>query len=195
MSKTMLRILLLMLLAPVCWGACDVSKFNVEEIRSKHVKFSAEPSESSAFNLLNAIPDRFCEFNTLYGYHKKAGPLYDTPLYNQFRELEKYIKPEFLIKKYVALASEAEWDADSVNYLQYAYRGLLEKYPKQVIDEILSLPKGKSEVAIKFLFDGPHPSQKILKGTDRDEICNINAAFCDILSHVENDLLKSDHHH
>jgi hypothetical protein len=184
-----------MLLSPICWAACDVSKFNVEEIRSKHVGFSAEPSEFTALDLLNAIPDRFCEFNTLYGYHKKAGPLYGTPLNDQFRELEAYIKPELLISKYVVLASEAKWDADSVNYLQYAYRGLLKKHPKEIIDEILLLPKGKVEVAINFLFDGPHPSQKILKGSGRDEICNINTAFCDILSRVEKKLLKNEHHH
>lgn len=191
----MIRILFLMLLAPICWGACDVSSFNIKDIRSKHVAFSNEKNASTAIALLSAIPNKFCEFNTLYGYHKKAGPLYNTPLYKQFRELEVYIKPDILIRKYVNLASEAKWDEDSVNYLQHAYRDLLRKYPKEIIAEIMSLPKEKSKTAVKFIFDGPHPSQKILKGPDRDEICNINAAFCDILSHVENDLLKSDHHH
>jgi hypothetical protein len=194
-SKSMLRILILIFIAPLSWGACDMSKFNTQEIRALHNKFSEAPSSDNAVDLIMAMPDRFCEFNALYGYDKKAGPLYDVPLYNQFDKLEAYIDHKVLISKYVALASEAKWDADSVNYLQYSYRELFLKHPKETIDSILSLPKNKVRTAVNFLFDGPHPSRTMLKEPTRTKICNINSDFCEILGNVESTLLKKEHHH
>jgi len=191
----MLRILLLIFIAPLSYGACDISKFNTQEIRALHNKFSEKPSSENASDLIMAMPDRFCEFDALYGYDKKAGPLYNTPLHDQFEKWTEYIDHKALINKYVALASEAKWDADSVNYLQYSYRELFLKHPKETIGLILSLPKNKARTAVNFLFDGPHPSRKILKEPARSKICNIDGDFCKILGKVESKLLEKEHHH
>ncbi len=161
-----------------------------------HDKFRSDPNLKNAEIFFNSIPSRFCEFNKIYGYpDDKAGPLYGIYLHDTLPKLESFISAEKLIPKYVALASEAKWDADSVNALQEAYYELFLKKPSLVINAIMSLSKTKRKAAITFIFDGPHPSNTILNDDKKKNVCAINQQFCLELYQVEKELLEKEREH
>ncbi len=191
----MLKILVFLLFAPLTWGSCDISSFNTSDIRRLHEDFIAKPNANSAIEFFNSIPNKFCEFNGIYGYNKKAGPLYEIQLYETFDKLALFIDSETLQNKYIILASEAHWNADNVNYLKHSYNALFLKIPQYSIERILKLPKSKRATAISFLFDGPHPSQSILRGKNKARICDLNQEFCLLLNSVEKKLLAHEHEH
>lgn len=191
----MIRILFLVLLSPIAWATCDVSNYDIENMKLVHQEFSDNPNKKSAESVLKIFPNRFCEFNALYGYDVDAGPLYFVPLHDQLDTLLKYVSPEQIIEKYVAIASEGRWYADNIGTLQYSYRNMLLKYPEIIIDKILSLPKENISTAIAFFFDGPHPSQTIIKGEKKNNVCVLNQDFCEILTIVEKQLLEKEHNH
>ncbi len=192
--KMMIQILLILFfLTSLAWADCDISKFDINYMRKVHEDFENNPNLKNATKFFDSIPDQFCEFNKIYGYPEdKEGPLYGLELYETLPKLESFIPSKKLISKYVALASEAKWDADSVNYLQHSYHRLFLKEPNLAIKEIMSLPEIKRKKAIKFIFDGPHPSNKILHGEKKKKICEIDHQFCLELNQIEKELLSEE---
>jgi len=192
--KMISKILLtLFLLSSQVWAECDISKFNINYMRNVHDKFEDNPNLKNATMFFGSIPDRFCEFNKIYGYPgHKEGPLYRLDLHETLPKLESFIPTKKLVSKYIALASEAKWDADNVNALQDAYHDLFLKKPDLVIKEIMGLPETKRKKAITFIFDGPHPSNTILHGDEKNKICEINHQFCFELNQIEKELLKEE---
>jgi len=176
------------------WAECDISKFDIKHMREAHNQFKNEPNLESANLFFESIPNKFCAFNEIYGYPgSKEGHLYGLELYETLPKLGLYIDAEKLISKYVALASEAKWDADSVNYLQHSYYKVFFDNPKISIDKVMNLSEIKRETAISFLFDGPHPSNSMLRGKEKENICAINQQFCIELNQVEKELLQKEH--
>ena len=192
----MLRIIFIFMFSTSAWAACDISKFDIAELRDIHEQFKNSPTSVTANKFFTSLPENFCYFNEIYGYPRNtAGPLYGVPLYATLPKLTAFISHEKLTKKYVSLASESEWEADNVNALQHSYHKLFLTKPNIVIKEILLLPNQKREKAIVFLFDGPHPSKSFLKEREKREICSLNKVFCKELNKVEKSLLKKEHKH
>ncbi len=131
-----------------------------EEIQSAHKQFRENPSEGTARAFLASLPSDFQQFDRTFGYDEGAAPLYNLPLHETLPQLREHLPAEEIAATFVALASGAEWDADNVNVLQHAYRELLRISPEVVVPLVMSLEANKRTTAIRFLFDGPRPSNK-----------------------------------
>jgi hypothetical protein len=196
--RTLRILIILFFFSSPVWAECDISKFDIDYMQEVHDKYKNDPNVKNAEEFFNSIPSRFCEFNKVYGGTEdgdefKPGPLYELDMHETLPKLESFISDKKLISKYVSLASEAEWYADNVNALKYAYYELFLKKPNLVIKNIMSLPKTKRKTATTFLFDGPHPT--ILNDDKKKELCNIDEQFCLILNPVQEEMLQKEHNH
>lgn len=192
----MLRIIFLIMFSSSALADCDISKFDIKHMRESHEQFKIEPNKENANTFYTSLPNKFCVYNEIYGYPRgSAGPLYGLALYKTLPSLASFIKPEILAKKYVSLASEGKWDADSVNFLKHSYNKLFINNPTIVINQIEPLSKSKRKTAISFLFDGPHPRKSFISSKLKNEICVSNKKFCLELNQVEANLIANEHRH
>ncbi len=155
----------------------------------------ANPSVLTAHGFLESLPQQFDEFDLLYGYDETPGPLYEVPLYDLLPKLTQFLTPEEIADKYVALASGAKWDADNVNYLQGAYLNLFDDHTRVVSERIVGLPQKQQAVAIRFLFDGPHPSNKPLSATTRIKLQLIDRELLIKADEIYKELLAEELEH
>ena len=133
----MLRIITILMFSTSAWATCDISKIDINNLRIVHEQFENNPNSQTANAFFSSIPENFCYFNEIYGYPRNtAGPLNGIALYATLPKLASFINHKVLTKKYVALASESKWEADSVNYLQHSYYELFLEDPNLVIKEI-----------------------------------------------------------
>lgn len=172
-------------------ASCDVSKGDLLSLKLAEATFRAEPSKMHAEAFLNELPSRFCEFNLTFGWiDDEPTPLYDVPLHQSLPSLPQFIPAKTLAKKYVALASQAQWALDNINELQSAYNALFLEHPDIVIDEILALPIAETHIAVRFLFDGITPRNSFLTSQEKQELCEISDRFCDLINLTENALTE-----
>ena len=179
MSARGLLALLAAAVTPV-FAECALPEMDYEAMRRAHYAFVDAPAQDSAVAFLATIPARFCQFSAVYGYHatKGIGPLYDLPLNVSLPALAHYIDPDELAARYVALAAEAHWDADSVNFLQHAYRTLLLSHPQAVMGRLAALPDTPRGRALAFLFDGPYPANSAFSAAQYADLCATSQALC-----------------
>lgn len=178
------------------WASCILKEGRVEKLKLAAEQFEAAPNFENAAQFFELVPDDFCEFNLIYGYSNgQAAPLYDSGLYEILPALQKFLEPGDLLKKYVSLAADAYWDADNVSILQYEYHQIFLSVPSEAIAMIQSLPEEQRHKAIRFLFDGPHPSNSFFNVEERALVCEINLDFCLELSVIENELLIEERQH
>lgn len=185
-------------LAPIHFANanCDITKADLPSLKEAESNFRASPSAGNAELFLDQIPNRFCKFNLIFGWIDDAPtPLYEVPLHLSLTELAQFIPAATLVKKYVALASQAAWEADNVNALQSAYYELFLEHPEIVINEILALQSEEADTAVRFLFDGPHPNSSFLDASEKRKICQLSAKFCALLNAAERKLTDETHAH
>lgn len=177
-------------------AACDAKGHDLSVLKQVEDTFRRDPKKQNASRFFEKLPVRFCEFQKIYGWNDETwGPLYTQPLHLSLEALAEFIEPETLADTYVALASQARWEADNVAALQSAYVQLFEGYPGLIIDTIMALSVDRKENAIRFLFDGPHPSGSFLSPSEKRKVCRTNAGFCEILQSVENTLRQQEEAH
>jgi hypothetical protein len=179
---------------PVMAAKCDISQYDLAQLVQAEEDLAAKSTRENGERLLQLLPSRFCEFQSIYGFTEQGddtsfGPLYARGLHSVFPRLLEVV-PE------TELASEAQWQVDNVNALQSAFEELFEAHPQLVVGKIMDLPPQQSHTAIRFLYEGHEPpSQYFLSVPDRAPLCRESARFCTILKRVEAELVEEHKHH
>ncbi len=140
------------------------------------------------------MPGNFCEFNAIYGYDRASGPapLYNETLHEVLPKLEEFVSAEELADLYIGYAINATWDADNINFMQYAYRRVVASVPLLFVQAIEARPKEHRLNAMRFLFDGPHPeNDRQLYENVASKICAIDESTCAELKTAWHQVLDS----
>lgn len=196
MHRALILLVLLTCFSNAVLAACDTTGHDLSALKQVEDTFRRDPTKQNASQFFKTLPVRFCEFKKIYGWNDETGgPLYTQPLHNSLEALAEFIEPETLAETYVALASQARWEADNVAALQSAYVQLFGDHPGLVVDTIMALSVERRENAITFLFDGPHPSSSFLTPSEKRKICQTKADFCKTLQSVENTLRQQEESH
>lgn len=196
MHRALIFFVLIAVFSNPVQAACDVTGHDLSALKQLEDGFRQNPSKTSASLFFDKLPRRYCEFQKIYGWSEETeGPLYSQPLHVSLEALAEFITPEALANTYVALASQARWQADNVSALQSAYLQLFEDHPGLIVDKIMALSAERKKNAITFLFDGPHPSGSFLTPSEKQKICRISADFCKILQSVEQTLRQQEEIH
>lgn len=186
---------------PATAARCDVSGYDLAQLVQAEEELAAKSTQENGERLLQLLPSRFCEFQSIYGYTEQGddtsfGPLYARGLHAVFPRLLEVVPETMLAEKLVGLASEAQWQADNVNALQSVFEELFEAHPQLVVGKIMYLPPQQSHAAIRFLYEGHEPpSQYFLSEQARAPLCQESARFCAILKQVEAELVEEYKHH
>ncbi|MFK8033936.1 MAG: hypothetical protein AB8B94_07305 [Hyphomicrobiales bacterium] len=170
-------------------ASCDIPNEDISLLKAAEAKFRNMPTIETADEFFNLLPDQFCKFNQIYGWIDDApAPLYEPPLFQSLANLAEFKPANELAMKYVGLASEAKWFPDNISALQSAYHELFLRETDIVVENINRLPTDEAEIAVRFLFDGPHPTASFLDPQDKRIACQISAPFCMLLNSSEEQL-------
>jgi hypothetical protein len=130
----------------------------------------AEPEEKSKWErkFFCAFPDSYASMDSLFGFNKKASPLYhsETPEHLQFygnmsSHIDFFshltsIPSDKYYDKYIDICIDGYWQADNIR-VAFGFGLHLLNNPEPSCEALSKKSDNEIESVFRFIFDGPHP--------------------------------------
>lgn len=178
--RTYIGILSIILTVNICHAQTDKGcisyNFKSFEMQADSINLfmekalKAKPEEKNIWErkFFCAFPDSYAAMDSLFGFNKKAGPLYhsETPEQLQvFGNMSSHIDffghlnsipSEEYYKKYVDICIGGYWQADNIR-VAFGFGLHLLNNPKPSCEALSKKSDKEIESVFRFIFDGPHP--------------------------------------
>ena len=171
----------------------------------------AKPEEKSKLErkFFCAFPNSYVSMDSLFGFNKKAGPLYhsETPNHLQFYgNMSSYIDffshltsvpSEEYYKKYVSICIDGYWQADNIR-VAFGFGLHLLNNSKPACEALSIRSDSEIKSVFRFIFDGPHPNHDTNKEFYQKlqpVVSEENERLSQLLTEAYQKLMSENHEH